>query len=817
MLQAAAERGVHVNIVVYKEVEKALTRRFTFMIIYICTSSNKKLFLVNSAHTKTALEALHPNIAVFRHPDHIPDGADIKNDLTHSFQNMSLDASGLSKLPGDAVKALYGTKGDTVLYWAHHEKLCLIDSKIAFMGGLDLCFGRWDTNQHSIADVHPGDLSQIVFPGQDYNDARVLDFQNVAQWEQNQVDRKATSRMGWSDISISLRGPVVEDLRKHFVDRWNYIYDSKYQNRNQARYQRLDLYRRQGGQGGQPQGNTIPPSQGPQPPQQGPPNQGQLSQEPHWQQPPAQSPQPPAGQSYYPPPPVSQGQQPPPSGTQQPQQQQWQDQSQYHNQSYYPPPPASDPPQQQPAQSYHTPPPASHEQQQQQPPPQSPWQGQQQYQQQQASYGGYNNPSGGVDHSSTGQYVPPAGPPPTQGGSNPSSQYQSAPYSSTPSAPPLSQGGNYPPSQYQNTQHSSTPSGQYGLHTSTPAQAPYFPPPPGQETQQPQTSQTRGFEEDGSRGLGGSLSGYSGDVRSGTQDFLGDVRGFGHSLRGQLAGQVHQYQDRYLTNMGKNYGNEWCQVVRSVSQWSGGMPTEHSVQDAYVGAIRNSRHFVYIENQFFITATGDKQSPVQNRIGAALVERILQAAKAGQKFKVIVVIPSVPAFAGDLRDESALGTRAIMDFQYKSINRGGNSIMELIAREGYNPMEYIRFYNLRNYDRINTNSTMLQAERTSGVNYEDARRYHDAAEVGSGGYGPGNPPGGYDTTQPYQQYQQAANAYPSTTSGRWDSVSECYMLGGQDIRNVPWDSDLPEIDAFVTEELYVHSKVCVNPISRSYR
>ena len=34
------------------------------------------------------------------------------------------------------------------------------------------------------------------------------------------------------------------------------------------------------------------------------------------------------------------------------------------------------------------------------------------------------------------------------------------------------------------------------------------------------------------------------------------------------------------------------------------------------------------------------------------------------------------------------------------------------------------------------------------------------------------------------------------------------MLGGQDIRSVPWDSDLPEIDAFITEELYIHSKVC---------
>ena len=34
------------------------------------------------------------------------------------------------------------------------------------------------------------------------------------------------------------------------------------------------------------------------------------------------------------------------------------------------------------------------------------------------------------------------------------------------------------------------------------------------------------------------------------------------------------------------------------------------------------------------------------------------------------------------------------------------------------------------------------------------------------------------------------------------------MLGGEDIRNVPWEGgQMDEIDAFVSEELYVHSKV----------
>ena len=80
-----------------------------------------------------------------------------------------------------------------------------------------------------------------------------------------------------------------------------------------------------------------------------------------------------------------------------------------------------------------------------------------------------------------------------------------------------------------------------------------------------------------------------------------------------------------------------CQIVRSASEWSHGIDTEHSIANAYIGVIQNSHHFVYIENQFFITATSDRQKPVKNMIGAAIVERILRAARSGQKYHVIVV------------------------------------------------------------------------------------------------------------------------------------------------------------------------------------
>ncbi|KAH8429511.1 uncharacterized protein LDX57_007173 [Aspergillus melleus] len=651
-------------------------------------------------------------------------------------------------MSGDTLKGIYGMNEDVILYWAHHEKLCLIDGRTAFMGGLDMCFGRWDTNQHALTDVHPENLNEIVFPGQDYNNARVLDFQDVPNWEKNQLDRKNASRMGWSDVSVSLHGHVVEDLRRHFVERWNFIYDSKYEIRKDSRYSRLALYGRpssstsqrphsaqQQGQQQQHQQQQPPPQQ-----QQQQPTQPQYQQQrPAQNQPSAQqtgiqqsvSPQPGGGLSMVPPAPPM---------------------SSKPNSSSYQPSPAQSP-------SPGAPPPYT--------------------------YTGDSFPP------------PPPGPPPSQGQSQTQTTSQSQ--SQTPYFPP-------PPSQAGQSQT------QVQAQSPSQSQSSYYAPPPHGAQELP--TQTRGVHDyyEGTRGHGDHERGFA------PQRFREEITQYGNVLRGQLAGQIHQYQDRFGSSFaGPNTqprGNMCCQIVRSCSKWSNGTPTEHSIADAYAAIIRNSEHFVYIENQFFITATGDSQKPVQNKIGAAIVERILRAAKSGQKYKVIVVIPSVPCFAGDLSDDSTLGTRAIMEFQYNSINRGGNSIMELIAQEGHNPMDYIRFYNLRNYDRINLSGPLAQAEQRSGVNYEDARKQHDVTVAGQGGYGPGAPRAAFDTSAPFQQYQQAARdvGVAKSGSGRWDSVSECYMLHGPDLRNVPWDGPAEaEIDAFVTEELYVHSKVCIIP------
>lgn len=41
----------------------------------------------------------------------------------------------------------------SVYLWAHHEKLVIVDQSVAFVGGIDLAYGRWDDDEHRLTDV----------------------------------------------------------------------------------------------------------------------------------------------------------------------------------------------------------------------------------------------------------------------------------------------------------------------------------------------------------------------------------------------------------------------------------------------------------------------------------------------------------------------------------------------------------------------------------------------------------------------------------------------------------------------------------------
>ncbi|KAI5116806.1 hypothetical protein M0805_009483 [Coniferiporia weirii] len=401
LLKRKAEQGVKIYVVVYKEVTQTMS--------------------MSSHHTKQTLEALHPNIACMRHPDHI------------------------------------GSKDD-VEFWSHHEKVVVVDNHRACIGGLDLCFGRWDTHTHPLADVHPTDFSQTLFPGQDYNNSRILDFQHVDRFVGNSLSILESARMPWHDIHMTIAGDVVLDIVQHFVERWNEVKRRKY--RTDERYDWLAL----------PHNVQAAPNEA-------------VVRHPH-------------------------------------------------------------------REAWHA----------------------------------------------------------------------------------------------------------MGKHF--------------------------------------------------RQRF--------HLLVGEEVEDDPELYPRPPT------GSCRVQAIRSVCDWSHGVLTEHSIQNAYIQLILEANHYIYIENQFFISNTG-KEGPVKNQLAKAIVQRILIAARDNQKFKVVVVIPEVPGFAGDIKNETAIKT--IMAAQYRTMNRGGHSIYEEVRKAGYDPEQYIKFHHLRSYDRLNApySSFIADMEQNSGVSFHEAQ------------------------------------------------------------------------------------------------
>lgn len=174
LLQRKAREGVKIFVIVYRNIEPAIP--------------------IDSEYTKISLHNLHPNIFVQRSPNQLK-----KNQL----------------------------------FFAHHEKLCIVDHDIALMGGIDLCFGRWDTPQHPVNDDKPTGFEDSAFPkgpencqvyvGKDYSNPRVHDFFRLHQPYEDMYDRKTVPRMPWHDVGMQMVGQPARDLTRHFVQRWNYL------------------------------------------------------------------------------------------------------------------------------------------------------------------------------------------------------------------------------------------------------------------------------------------------------------------------------------------------------------------------------------------------------------------------------------------------------------------------------------------------------------------------------------------------------------------------------------------------------------------
>lgn len=160
-----------------------------------------------------------------------------------------------------------------------------------------------------------------------------------------------------------------------------------------------------------------------------------------------------------------------------------------------------------------------------------------------------------------------------------------------------------------------------------------------------------------------------------------------HELRYQVPGAV----------------NAKVQLLRSAADWSAGIKYhEESIHAAYVHVIENSKHYIYIENQFFISCADDKV--VFNKVGDAIAQRILKAHRESRRYRVYVVIPLLPGFEGDISTGGGNALQAIMHFNYRTMCRGENSILgQLKAELGNQWINYISFCGLRTHAELEGN------------------------------------------------------------------------------------------------------------------
>ena len=162
-----------------------------------------------------------------------------------------------------------------------------------------------------------------------------------------------------------------------------------------------------------------------------------------------------------------------------------------------------------------------------------------------------------------------------------------------------------------------------------------------------------------------------------------------------------EYDYRELEDLGMT-GTCQLQILRSCSPWSIGTPNkvEHSIMNAYVHLIEHSQHFVYIENQFFISSCTVEGTPIHNKIGDALVERIIRAHENEEQWAACLVIPLMPGFQNSVDSQDGTSIRLIMQCQFRSICRGDTSIFGRLRARGIEPEDYIRFYSLRQWGKI---------------------------------------------------------------------------------------------------------------------
>ena len=106
----------------------------------------------------------------------------------------------------------------TIEGFTHHQKIIIIDDYIAFIGGLDICLHRWDTQLHPIEPLP-------IYIGKDYfNPFYVSNNDDLSKStiDYMKLNARTKPRQPWHDITFRIDGVAALDVSKNFIQRWNF-------------------------------------------------------------------------------------------------------------------------------------------------------------------------------------------------------------------------------------------------------------------------------------------------------------------------------------------------------------------------------------------------------------------------------------------------------------------------------------------------------------------------------------------------------------------------------------------------------------------
>jgi len=159
--------------------------------------------------------------------------------------------------------------------FSHHQKSVIVDERLAFVGGIDLAYGRYDDHYGLLANAEGrqgmnmynscippigrqssyNPMEEYVIPAGNYqrenqqNERQRMEQRQTASvkhiidnvlkhqlWQSSSTANKSVvldpmiqPRMPWQDYQMQIEGPAVHDLVRNFVFRWN-SYGSSYPN-----------------------------------------------------------------------------------------------------------------------------------------------------------------------------------------------------------------------------------------------------------------------------------------------------------------------------------------------------------------------------------------------------------------------------------------------------------------------------------------------------------------------------------------------------------------------------------------------------------